>query len=282
MHIFDEVNHKAKHRYYTVKHKNGTFELRHGTSAVTFVYNEDNKSGIVTILFLLFFHFIIDNLFRQPICYLLTIYNTDDMKSKNSGNNNTKKNVMKVHKKTSISKRPRDIGKIGRTPKTRQQRISKTKPSKRKKQQQEQQIVIKRSSGRKEKFDTNRMAQTVGRSGVPFLMARDVAKKVSNKIKDEAYAQQQQTKGRSSSNNKSKPTQPKEKTVTASRVRNLVASELRDRNRSDIAVSYSGQVPENTLEEQNLKDKQPIADTVATNRNRVLHDTSKRGGGIMT
>jgi hypothetical protein len=127
------------------------------------------------------------------------------------------------------------------------------------------------------------MAQTVDRSGVPFLMARDVAKKVSNKIKDEAYAQQQQTKvRRSSSNNKSKPTQPKEKTVTASRVRNLVASELRDRNRSDIAVSYSGQVPENTLEEQNLKDKQPIADTVATNRNRVLHDTSKRGGGIMT
>jgi hypothetical protein len=45
------------------------------------------------------------------------------------------------------------------------------------KQQQQQEIVIKRSSGRKEKFDTNRMAQTVGRSGVPFLMARDVAKK---------------------------------------------------------------------------------------------------------
>ena len=128
---------------------------------------------------------------------------------------------MKVHKKTSISKRPRDIGKIDRTPKTRQQRISKTKPSKRKKQQQqEQQIVIKRSSGRKEKFDTNRMAQTVGRSGVPFLMARDVTKKVSNKIKDEAYAQQQQTKvRRSSSNNKSNPTQLKEKTITGSRVK---------------------------------------------------------------
>ena len=62
----------------------------------------------------------------------------------------------------------------------------------------------------------------------------------------------------------------------------MVASELRDRKRSDIAASYSGQVPENTLQEQNLKDQQPIADTVATNRNRVLHDISKRGGGIMT
>ncbi|MFL6379223.1 MAG: hypothetical protein ACJ72R_17420, partial [Nitrososphaeraceae archaeon] len=162
----------------------------------------------------------------------------------------------------------------------RQQLVSKAKPSKRK---QQQEIVIKRSSGRKEKFDTNRMAQTVGRSGVPFLMARDVAKTVSNKIKNEAsYTQQQQTKGRTRSN-KSKPTQPKEKTVTASRIRNLVSNELRDRNRSDIAASYSGQIPENTLPQEDLKDNQPtIADTSAANRNRVLHDQSKRGGGIMT
>jgi vancomycin resistance protein YoaR len=119
------------------------------------------------------------------------------------------------------------------------------------------------------------MAQTVSRSGVPFLMARDVAKKVSNKLKQESYTPQ--TKRRK--NNK-KPTQPKEKTVTASRVRKLVANELRDRNRSDIAASYSGQVPENTLQQQSLKDKQPVADNGAVNKNRVLHDTSKRGGGI--
>jgi hypothetical protein len=152
------------------------------------------------------------------------------------------------------------------------------------KNQQKQQITVRRSSGRKEKFDANRMAQTVSRSGVPFLMARDVAKKVSGKIKQEARNQQSKGKDNNNNNNsnKSNPTQLKEKTVTGSRVRKLVASELRDRNRSDIAASYSGQVPENTLQEQNLKDQQPIADTVAANRNRVLHDTSKRGGGIMT
>jgi hypothetical protein len=149
----------------------------------------------------------------------------------------------------------------------RKQKVNKTKPLKK-----EQHIVIRRSSGRKEKFDTNRMAQTVSRSGVPFLMARDVAKKVSNKLKQESYTPQ-------TKNNK-KPTQPKEKTVTASRVRKLIANELRDRNRSDIAASYSGQVPENTLQQQSLKDKQPVADNVAVNKNRVLHDTSKRGGGI--
>lgn len=100
-------------------------------------------------------------------------------------------------------------------------------------------------------------------------MARDVAKKVSTKIrKDSSRSRTREAKG--------------EKTVNGSRITNLVEDELRDRNRSDIADSYSGQVPENTLEEQNLKDKQRIADSVAANRNRVLHDTSKRGGGIMT
>jgi hypothetical protein len=185
---------------------------------------------------------------------------------------------MKGNKKTSISKRHRDTDKNSRTSKTRQRRVSKTRSSKKK---QQQQITIKRSSGRKERFDVNRMAQTVGRSGIPFLMARDISKKVSNKIKREAYYTTRHTEGRGS--NKSRPTQLKEKTVSASRVRNLVSSELRDRNRSDIAASYSGQTPENTLPPENLKDKQPtIADTATANKNRVLHDESKRGGGIMT
>jgi hypothetical protein len=195
------------------------------------------------------------------------------MKSKKSDNNNnsTKRNrTSKAHKDNATSTRKA----VKRRP-----RVGKRQPLEK---NQQQQITIRRSSGRKEKFDTNRMAQTVSRSGVPFLMARDVAKKVSGKIKQEAHNQQSKGKDNNNNSNKSNPTQLKEKTVTGSRVRKLVASELRDRNRSDIAASYSGQVPENTLQEQNLKDQQPIADTVAANRNRVLHDTSKRGGGIMT
>jgi hypothetical protein len=195
------------------------------------------------------------------------------MKSKKSDNNNnsTKRNrTSKVHRDNATSTRKA----VKRRP-----RVGKTQPLEK---NQQQQITVRRSSGRKEKFDANRMAQTVSRSGVPFLMARDVAKKVSGKIKQEARNQQSKGKDNNNNSNKSNPTQLKEKTVTGSRVRKLVASELRDRNRSDIAASYSGQVPENTLQEQNLKDQQPIADTVAANRNRVLHDTSKRGGGIMT
>lgn len=195
------------------------------------------------------------------------------MKSKKSDNNNNNST-----KRNRTSKAHRDNATNTRKAVKRRPRVGKTQPLEK---NQQQQITVRRSSGRKEKFDTNRMAQTVSRSGVPFLMARDVAKKVSGKIKQEAG--NQQSKGKDNNNsNKSNPTQLKEKTVTGSRVRKLVASELRDRNRSDIAESYSGQVPENTLQEQNLKDQQPITDTVAANRNRVLHDTSKRGGGIMT
>jgi hypothetical protein len=194
------------------------------------------------------------------------------MKSKKSDNNNNST------KRNRTSKAHRDNATNTREAVKRRPRVGKTQPLEK---NQQQQITVRRSSGRKEKFDTNRMAQTVSRSGVPFLMARDVAKKVSGKIKQEAG--NQQSKGKDNNNsNKSNPVQLKEKTVTGSRVRKLVASELRDRNRSDIAESYSGQVPENTSQEQNLKDQQPIADTVAANRNRVLHDTSKRGGGIMT
>lgn len=194
------------------------------------------------------------------------------MKSKKSDNNNYNST-----KRNRTSKAHRDNATNTRKAVKRRSRVGKTKPLEK---HQQQQITVRRSSGRKEKFDINRMAQTVGRSGVPFLMARDVAKKVSGKIKQEA--RNQQSKGKNNNSNKSNPTQLKEKTITGSRVRKLVASELRDRNRSDIAASYSGKVPENTLQEQNLKDQQPIADTVAANKNRVLHDTSKRGGGIMT
>lgn len=197
------------------------------------------------------------------------------MKSKKSDNNNNNST-----KRNRTSKAHRDNATNTRKAVKRRPRVGKTQPLEK---NQQQQITVRRSSGRKEKFDTNRMAQTVSRSGVPFLMARDVAKKVSGKIKQEARNQQSKGKDNNNNNsNKSNPTQLKEKTVTGSRVRKLVASELRDRNRSDIAESYSGQVPENTLQEQNLKDQQPITDTVAANRNRVLHDTSKRGGGIMT
>lgn len=44
-------------------------------------------------------------------------------------------------------------------------------------------ILLERSSGRKEKFDTDRLTKTVSRYGISFPLARDKAKSVTKKIK---------------------------------------------------------------------------------------------------
>jgi hypothetical protein len=167
--------------------------------------------------------------------------------------------------------------------------------------------VIKRCRGRREKFDTNRMTQTVIRSGVPFLMARDVAKKVSNKItKQVSTDQDSQPKKRNNQrgvgrnavdavggDNEKQQTQEQteDKTVTAGQIRGLVAAEPRDRNRGDIAASYSGDSPEDTLGDRYNKQNENGRISVGgatqhtrqpANRNRIIHDMSKRGGGIST
>lgn len=127
-------------------------------------------------------------------------------------------------------------------------------------------VTIRRSSGRKEKFDLDRMAATTSRSGVPFLIARDIAKNVSKQIKSEAKE-------------KSK------KTVTAGRVRNMIAEELRGRNQQAAVSSYIGEMPENTQHDKANVDQyeSPIgsADTdqhnaYRANRDSVIHDRSKR------
>ena len=202
-----------------------------------------------------------------------------------------------VNKKDSAAKR---------IPRVNSRTKRKRKDNKLDKKGKEKQLIVKRSSGRHEKFDPNRMTQTVSRSGVPFLMARDVAENISNKIRKEVPARQdsrikkKDNKRRISANVKgivgdvSKQQAQegtKNKTVSAGQIRSLVAAELRDRNRSDIAASYSGQTPENTLGDQFKKQNQNdrISVTGATqhtrqpaNRNRVIHDMSKRGGGIST
>ena len=90
------------------------------------------------------------------------------------------------------------------------------------------------------------MGQTISRSGVPFMMARDIAKKVTKKIGNvspKSHSQDQRNKQRKTSDKKEKIL------ISAGKVRRLVAEELRDRNRPDIANSYSGNPPENTAKQ---------------------------------
>jgi transcriptional repressor NrdR len=136
-------------------------------------------------------------------------------------------------------------------------------------------IIIKRTSGRREKFETDKMAQTVSRSGTPFLLARDVAKTVSEKVVQTGH-----DTGAGEEEEKEKETRTSSPSTTievdAGNVRKMVAEELRERNRSDIASSYSGERPENTRQGRHelMKENQPLHDADAANQSKLLFDSS--------
>jgi hypothetical protein len=179
-----------------------------------------------------------------------------------------------TRKKVTSARRPNMLKTIRQTPVRRKSALKK-------------EIVVKRSSGRVEKFDTNRLAQTVSRSGVPFLMARDIAKKATKKIKSQIRSpvrednyKNKKTAKRTISRGQKSSLKAKPVLITASQVRNLVANELQDRNRPEIASSYTGHPPEHRdlQSKPNLNDKEPVLDIVAANMNKVLHDPSKSKG----
>jgi len=134
-------------------------------------------------------------------------------------------------------------------------------------------IIIKRTSGRREKFETDKMAQTVSRSGTPFLLARDVAKTVSEKVlrkgnNTTATGRRRKEEKRTSSHSTIE--------VDAGEVRKMVAEELKERNRPEIASSYSGERPENTRQGRHelMKENQPLHDADAANQSKLLFDSS--------
>jgi hypothetical protein len=152
-------------------------------------------------------------------------------------------------------------------------------------------IVVKRSSGRKEKFDTDRLAQTVSRSGISFPVARDVAKSVTKKIKKSVQTnkstgttkkkQKQQQSSASPTKQKLKNTSKKEQEtviVTSDKIKNLVENELKDRNQQDHSQSFSDitLVDEDPSMKTTLDDREPVIDNVAANKNKILYDPSKQ------
>jgi len=162
------------------------------------------------------------------------------------------KKKKKVKQNITNNKNRANRRKVTRTRRPKTLKTIRQKPQRRKTILKKE-IVVKRSSGRVEKFDTNRLAQTVSRSGVPFLMARDSAKKSIKKIKsqirsslkEDRHMNKKTVKRTVSRGRKSSPKPKREPVVvSASQVRNLVADELQDRNRPDIASSYTGHSPE--------------------------------------
>ena len=134
-------------------------------------------------------------------------------------------------------------------------------------------IIIKRTSGRREKFETDKMAQTVSRSGTPFLLARDVAKTVSKKVMRRGNDTAAKEGGGEEEERTSSPSTIE---VDGGEVRKMVAEELKERNRPDIASSYSGERPENTRQGRHelMKENQPLHDADAANQSKLLFDSS--------
>ena len=163
----------------------------------------------------------------------------------------------------------------------------KKSPKKRVANIQSEGITIRRSSGRREKFSTERMAQTVSRSGVPFIMARDISERIAKRVKNLPLVPAKQRKHKTPGMRRKIPRG--NKIIPAGKVRQMVTEELLGRNRPDIANSYSGNPPENTTKDiydSTVGKQQGInkssVDTQHSRRNEVIHDQSKRGGGIMT
>lgn len=145
----------------------------------------------------------------------------------------------------------------------------------------EEDIIIERSTGRKEKFDTNRLAQTSSRSGIPFVMAKDISEKTTEKIQNSINDIKSNVKSidESDQTNQTAGSMKSEDdiVVTAGQVKNLVAKELQTRNRPEIASSLIGE-PTNAnsiSRKPTINDKEPIQDNVAANKNRLRFDRSK-------
>jgi transcriptional repressor NrdR len=139
-------------------------------------------------------------------------------------------------------------------------------------------IIIKRTSGRKERFETDKMAQNVSRSGTPFLLAREVAKTVSEKVIQKSRNDDDNTSAAVVADGGTEASSYSPTEVNAAEVRRMVSDELKERNRPDIALSYSGERPENTRQGRHelMKENQPLHNADAANTSKLVFDTSTK------
>jgi len=90
-------------------------------------------------------------------------------------------------------------------------------------------INVEKRNGSLEAFNEEKLAKGVSRSGTPFMMAKDIAKSIHTKLKE----------NNNNSNNN---------TIRSSQIKEFVIEELKSRNENVIAESYSG-YSKNTITE---------------------------------
>jgi transcriptional repressor NrdR len=127
-------------------------------------------------------------------------------------------------------------------------------------------ITIEKRRGGFETFDEEKLTRGISRAGTPFLISKDIAKSIHNKLKEE----------------------PPQDSVKSIKIREYVIEELKFRNQNTIAESYSGYGKNKTtsLKEEhfiNSKDASKVATSMNTQAKQNVKDkdnTSGRGSKV--
>ena len=130
---------------------------------------------------------------------------------------------------------------------------------------EEGQLTVKKRNGRLEPFNDEKMARSVSRTGTPFLIAKDISRLVKNKL-DENYDNS---------------------IISSNELRTLIIEELKNRNQSTIAESYSGYkknlITDTQGELTRSKYKSKVNSSLSTHAKQHVRDkdnTSGRGSKI--
>ena len=80
-------------------------------------------------------------------------------------------------------------------------------------------LLVEKRSGNKEKFSAEKLRKGISRAGTPFLIAKDISESLANKLKENP---------------------PIDNFIYSSKIREYVTEELKRRNQTTVAESYSG------------------------------------------
>ncbi|MDN5845013.1 MAG: hypothetical protein L0H53_01925 [Candidatus Nitrosocosmicus sp.] len=80
-------------------------------------------------------------------------------------------------------------------------------------------LTVEKRSGNSEKFDGEKLVRGISRAGTPFMLAKDISKSITGKLVENP---------------------PIDNRIYSSKIREYVAEELKQRNQSTIAESYTG------------------------------------------
>ncbi|MBA3750957.1 MAG: hypothetical protein H0X03_08745 [Nitrosopumilus sp.] len=128
-------------------------------------------------------------------------------------------------------------------------------------EKQTSEITIEKRNGNIEIFDKEKLTRGISRAGIPFLLSKDIATSIYNILNEKSL----------------------QDSITSVEIKNLVVEELKSRNQSTIAESYSGYSKNkvtSTKEEQfrNDKNESKVASSMNTQAKQNVKDKDNTSG----